>query len=278
MATRLADAGVDVWGPTRAATAWAETLGDFRLDEVDGRIVGRRSLEQAESLVSDISSAKLTIDGLRWLAAPERDSKLVRQLYAYLDDARIAFDRRPTVELPRGAKVRPTARINLPKRTVLVQAVGGSEQGLEHALSLVQRIERADYAFDQRLVLLKGSAQAWPADHLDLLADHTRGVLRTHGRSHPLPQRGHPPGTSCHFGAVGRLRPHGVLHSPAKRTGQAWALSLVHKIRRAPARALHPRIARPDPIRRQERRESATSPQPPLPWVAELTRSTGPQI
>ncbi|MEC4570164.1 hypothetical protein [Streptomyces virginiae] len=139
MATRLADAGVDVWGPTRAATAWAQTLGDFRLGEVDGRIVGRRSLEQAESLVSDISSAMLTIDGLRWLAAPERDSKLVRQLYAYLDDARIAFDRRPTVELPRGAKVRPTARINLPKRTVLVQAVGGSEQGLEHALSLVHR-------------------------------------------------------------------------------------------------------------------------------------------
>ncbi|MEU9097327.1 hypothetical protein [Streptomyces sp. NPDC048361] len=135
--------------------------------------MGRRPLEQAATLVSDLSSAMLTTDGLRWLAAPERDSKLVRQLYAYLDDARIAYDRRPTVELPRGARVRPTARINLPKRTVLVQAVGGSEQGLEHALSLVQRIERADYAFDQCLVLLKGNPQTWPADHLDLLADHT---------------------------------------------------------------------------------------------------------
>ncbi|MDK9500924.1 hypothetical protein QEZ40_006953 [Streptomyces katrae] len=173
MVSRLADAGVDVWGPTRAATAWTETLSAFRLSEVDGRIVGRRPLQQAATLVSDISSAMLTTDGLRWLAAPDRDSKLVRQFYAYLDDARIAYDRRPTVELPRGAKVRPTARINLPKRTVLVQAVGGSEQGLEHALSLVQRIERADYAFDQRLVLLKGNPQAWPADHLDLLADHT---------------------------------------------------------------------------------------------------------
>ncbi|MFJ5631680.1 hypothetical protein ACIQF5_03390 [Streptomyces goshikiensis] len=169
----MADTGVDVWGPTRAATAWAETLNAFHLSEVDGLIVGRRPLEQAAALVSDISSAMLTTDGLRWLAAPDRDSRLVRQLYAYLDDARIAYDRRPTAELPRGAKVRPTARINLPKRTVLVQAVGDSEQGLEHALSLVQRIERADYALDQRLVLLNGNPQAWPADHLDPLADHT---------------------------------------------------------------------------------------------------------
>ncbi|MFD4863989.1 hypothetical protein [Streptomyces sp. NPDC058412] len=173
MVTRLADAGVDVWGPTRASTAWSETLKAFRLGEVDGRIVGRRPLEQAATLVSDISSAMLTTDGLRWLTAPERDNALVRQFYTYLDDSRIAYDRRPTIELPRGAKVRPTARINLPKRMVLVQAVGGFEQGLDHALSLVQRIERADYAFDQRLVLLKGNPQAWPADHLDLLADHT---------------------------------------------------------------------------------------------------------
>ncbi|WP_199828490.1 hypothetical protein [Streptomyces sp. WM6372] len=63
-------------------------------------------------------------------------------------------------------------RDRLHHHTRQLQAVGGSEQGLEHALSLVQRIERADYAFDQRLVLLKGNPQARPADHLDLLADH----------------------------------------------------------------------------------------------------------
>ncbi|MFG2712325.1 hypothetical protein ACGFX2_17480 [Streptomyces goshikiensis] len=37
----------------------------------------------------------------------------------------------------------------------------------------MQRIERADYAFGQRLVLLKGNPQTCPAAHLDLLADHT---------------------------------------------------------------------------------------------------------
>ncbi|MFE9221879.1 hypothetical protein ACFYN3_36875 [Streptomyces lavendulae] len=172
MAARLADAGVDVWAHTRAAQAWAETLSAFRLSEVDGRIVGRRPLDQAEALASDVSSAMLTTDGLRWLAAPERDSKVVRQLYEFLDNGRFAYDRRPTIELPRGAKVRPTARVNMPDRSVLVQAVSGTEQGLEHALSLVQRVERAQYAFDQRLVLLKGNPAAWPADHLDLLADH----------------------------------------------------------------------------------------------------------
>ncbi|MFB7254853.1 hypothetical protein [Streptomyces nojiriensis] len=41
-----------------------------------------------------------TTDGLRWLVAPERDSKLVRQLYASHDDAHIDCDLRPTVELP----------------------------------------------------------------------------------------------------------------------------------------------------------------------------------
>ncbi|NEB18749.1 hypothetical protein [Streptomyces coelicoflavus] len=172
MAARLADVGVDVWGPTRAATAWTETLSAFKLHEVDGRIVGRRPINQAAALASDISSAMLTTDGLRWLAAPERESKLVRQFYQFLDGARFAYDRRPTIELPRGAKVRPTARVNTSGRSVLVQAVGGTEQALEHALSLVQRIERANYAFDQRLVLLKGDPTGWPPDHLDLLADH----------------------------------------------------------------------------------------------------------
>jgi len=67
-AARLADAGVDVWGTTRAAAAWTELLSAFNLREVDGRIAGRRPLGQAEQLASDIASAVLTADGLRWMA------------------------------------------------------------------------------------------------------------------------------------------------------------------------------------------------------------------
>lgn len=172
-ATRLADAGVDVWGPTRASTAWREILTAFRLHEVNGRMVGRRPLAQADALASDIASAMLTADGLRWLAKPERENKLVQQLYDFLDHTQLRFSRRPSIELPRGSKVRPTARVEAPQRSVLVQAVGATEQSIEHALSLVQRIGRADYEFNQRLVLLKGHPEEWPADHLDLLSDHT---------------------------------------------------------------------------------------------------------
>ena len=173
MAARLTDAGIDIAGSTRAGTAWREILNQFELRELDGRIVGRRPLQQAEQLASDIASAMLTTDGLRWLAVPERESKLTKQLYEFLRAERFPFTRRPTISLPRGSKVKPTARVTTPKREVLIQAVAGGEQGIEHALSLVQRIDRASYGFDQRLVLLKGVPEEWPADHLDLLAEHT---------------------------------------------------------------------------------------------------------
>ncbi|MFF3879069.1 DUF1828 domain-containing protein [Streptomyces sp. NPDC001978] len=170
---RLADAGVDVWGTTRAAAAWTELLAGFNLREVDGRIVGRRPVKQAEQLASDIASAMLTADGLRWMVAPERESPLIKQLYDFLDSAHLHYTRRPTIKLPHGSQVRPTAKVDAPSRPVIVQAVGGAEAGIEHALSLVQRIGRADYAFNQRLVLLKGTPENWPADHLDVLADHS---------------------------------------------------------------------------------------------------------
>ncbi|MGW5305321.1 DUF1828 domain-containing protein [Streptomyces griseoluteus] len=172
-AARLADAGVDIWGTTRAAAAWTELLSAFQLREVDGRIVGRRPLKQAEQLASDIASAMLTADGLRWMANPERESPLIRRFYEFLDIAHLQYSKRPTIKLPRGSQVRPTAKVDTPSRPVIVQAVGGTEAGIEHALSLVQRIGRADYAFNQRLVLLKGGPQDWPADHLDVLADHS---------------------------------------------------------------------------------------------------------
>ncbi|MFI6347241.1 hypothetical protein [Streptomyces sp. NPDC050560] len=173
MAARLTDAGVDIAGSTRAGAAWREILAQFELRELDGRIVGRRPLRQADQLASDIASAMLTADGLRWLALPERESKLTKQLYDFLRAEKFSFTRRPTISLPRGSKVKPTARVTTPKREVLIQTVAGGEQGIEHALSLVQRIDRASYTFDQRLVLLKGVPGEWPADHLDLLAEHT---------------------------------------------------------------------------------------------------------
>lgn len=179
-AARLADAGVDVWGPTRAAAAWTDLLSSFELREVDGRIVGRRPVGQAEQLASDIASAMLTADGLRYLAASERESPLIRQLYAFLDSSHIAYTRRPTIKLPLGSQVRPTAKVDTPQRPVLVQAVGGAEAGIDHALSLVQRIGKAHYAFNQRLVLLRGDAGDWPADHLDLLADYTPVGFSSH--------------------------------------------------------------------------------------------------
>lgn len=180
-AARLADAGVDVWRKgARAAEAWESILTSFCLREIDGRMVGRRPLAQAETLASDIASAMLTADGLRWLAAPDRESRLVAQLYEFLDHTRLGYARRPVVQLPRGSKVRPTARVDAPDRPVLVQAVGSSEQSMEHALSLVQRVDRANYGFNQRLVLLKGGPSDWSADHLDLLADHSPVVFSQH--------------------------------------------------------------------------------------------------
>ncbi|WNI15917.1 hypothetical protein [Actinacidiphila sp. ITFR-21] len=44
---------------------------------------------------------------------------------------------------------------------------------MDHALSLVQRIDRANFEFDQRLVLLRGGPGDWPADTFDILADYT---------------------------------------------------------------------------------------------------------
>ncbi|MFR9726694.1 hypothetical protein ACL02R_25530 [Streptomyces sp. MS19] len=172
-AVRLGDAGVDVYGGTRAAGAWESILKSFDLRELDGRIVGRRPLAQADALAADVASAMLTADGLRWMASPPRDSQLVRQLYEFLDHAHLSYTPRPTVTLPRGSVVRPTARVDAPDRSVLVQVAGATEQSIEHALSVVQRVHRAHYRFDQRLVLLKGGPEDWTGDHLDLLAEHS---------------------------------------------------------------------------------------------------------
>lgn len=173
MVTRLADAGVDVWSTTRASKAWTDILASYRLTEIDGRMVGRCPVAQAGRLASDVASAMLMADGLRYFAGAERESKLQKQLYDFLDGNHIRYSKRPTIKLPRGSEVRPTARVDTPARPVLVQTVGGTEQGIEHALSLVQRIDRANFAFNQRLVLLKGNPDEWPEDHLDLLADHS---------------------------------------------------------------------------------------------------------
>jgi hypothetical protein len=37
----------------------------------------------------------------------------------------------------------------------------------------LQRLDKADFEFNQRLVLLRGAPSDWPADTLDILADHT---------------------------------------------------------------------------------------------------------
>ncbi|WP_432051229.1 hypothetical protein [Streptomyces xiamenensis] len=173
MVGRLADAGVDVYGQTRAAGAWDAILEDYRLVEMDGRIVGRRPLAQAEQLVSDVAGAMLTTDGLRWMVGPRRDSQLVQDLYRLLDRAHLKYDRRPTIQLPKGTQVKPTARVAAEGRAVLVQVAGQGDPGVEHALSVAQRVERANYGFNQRLTLLNGTVETWAADHLDLLADHS---------------------------------------------------------------------------------------------------------
>lgn len=178
-AVRLDDAGIDIHGETRAAAAWAQILAEFGLREADGRIVGRRPVSQVEQLASDVASAMLTADGLRWLAPPPRENKLTRQLYDFLAEGSYKFDRRPTITLPRGSTVRPTAAVKATGRDVFIQAVGNGEQGIEHATSLVQRIGRAEYALNQRLVLLRGTPEDWSADHLDLLADHTPVAFST---------------------------------------------------------------------------------------------------
>ncbi|WP_030601563.1 hypothetical protein [Streptomyces fulvoviolaceus] len=169
-AMRLLDAGVDLGGG-RAAKAWAEILDGYHLKEIHGRITGRRSIRCAGALVADVAGAALTTDSLRWLAQGGRESTLERSLYAFLSSAHLEYQKRPSVRLPRGGEVRPTARVNAPKREVLVQAAS-SKQAAEHALVLVQQLARARYSRDQRFVLLDGNVDQWSPDQLDLLADN----------------------------------------------------------------------------------------------------------
>jgi len=169
-AMRLIDAGVDL-GSGRAAKAWAEILDGYHLREIHGRITGRRSVHCVGALVADIAGAVLTSDSLKWLAQGGRESPLERSLYAFLSSAHLEYQKRPSVRLPRGGEVRPTARVSAPQRDVLVQAAG-SKQAAEHALVLVQQLARAQYSPDQRFVLLGGNADQWSPDQLDLLADN----------------------------------------------------------------------------------------------------------
>lgn len=169
-AMRLSDAGVDL-GAGRASKAWAEILDGYHLKEIHGRITGRRSIQCAGALVADIAGAVLSVDSLKWLAQGGRESPLEKSLYAFLNSAHLEFQKRPSVRLPRGGEVRPTARVSAPKREVLVQAAS-SKQAVEHALVLVQQLARASYSTEQRLVLLSGRADEWSPDQLDLLADN----------------------------------------------------------------------------------------------------------
>lgn len=170
-AMRLMDAGVDL-SSGRAGKAWDEILDGYHLREIHGRITGRRSIHCASALVADIAGAVLSTDSLKWLAQGGRESPLERSLYAFLSSAHLKYQKRPSVRLPRGGEVRPTARVTAPKREVLVQAAA-SKQAAEHALVLVQQLSRARYSPDQRFVLLSGSADDWSPDQLDLLADNT---------------------------------------------------------------------------------------------------------
>ncbi|MFJ9343458.1 hypothetical protein ACIRP0_29825 [Streptomyces sp. NPDC101733] len=170
-AMRLIDSGVDL-NSGRASKAWDEILDGYHLKEMHGRITGRRSIQCAGALVADIAGAVLSTDSLKWLAHGGRESPLERSLYAFLSSASLDYQKRPSVRLPRGGEVRPTARVIAPEREVLVQAAS-SKQAAEHALVLVQQLARASYTLDQRFVLLSGNASEWSPDQLDLLADST---------------------------------------------------------------------------------------------------------
>ncbi|MCK8680210.1 hypothetical protein [Streptomyces lichenis] len=122
--------------------------------------------------MADVAGAVLSADSLKWLAQGGRESALERSLYTYLRAVDLEFQKRPSVRLPRGGEVRPTARVKAPKRTVLIQAAS-SKQNAEHALTLVQQLARAQFSIDQRFVLLSGSADQWSPDQLDLLADNS---------------------------------------------------------------------------------------------------------
>ncbi|MDQ3577721.1 MAG: hypothetical protein M3443_09025 [Actinomycetota bacterium] len=170
MKQRLADAQVDLTGD-KAKSAWDGILRDFGLHEADDRVVGRKPASAIVSLLTDVVDAMLTLDGLKVLAKQPQQSRLERQLYTFLDDsAKLKYERHPTVRMPRGAAVRPTALVHGPNRDVYVQTTS-TREGIEHAAFVAGVLKRAAVDMNQRLVVLKGSRGDWQADYVDLVAD-----------------------------------------------------------------------------------------------------------
>jgi hypothetical protein len=169
MKHRLSDAQVDLTGE-RARGAWASTLRDFGLEEIDDRVVGRKHASALVPLLADLVDAMLTLDGLKVLARRPQLSRLERQLYSFLSDSvRLPFKQHPTVRMPQGTEIRPTAKVEAPGRDIYVQTA--SQEGVGRATYVTKALKLADIGLTQRMIVLKGRRADWAQDYVDILGD-----------------------------------------------------------------------------------------------------------
>jgi hypothetical protein len=169
MVSRLTDAQVDLTSE-RVKHAWATTLQDFGLHETDNRVVGRKPATQLIPLLHDLVDAMLTLDGLKVLARRPQLSRLERELYNFLDETvKLPYEPHPTVKMPHGALVRPTALVEAPTRLVYMQTA--SKTNVSRATLVSSVLKHANFDKNQRLIVLKGRRSEWASDYVDLLSD-----------------------------------------------------------------------------------------------------------
>lgn len=172
MKHRLADAQVDLNGE-RVRGAWMSMLADFGLVEIDDRVVGRRPTAGLVPLLTDLVDAMLTLDGLKVLARRPQLSRLERQLYLFLaESVRLPFKQHPTVRMPQGTEIRPTAKVEAPGRDIYVQTA--SQDGVGRATYVTKALKLADIGLTQRMIVLKGRRADWAQDYVDILGDDAR--------------------------------------------------------------------------------------------------------
>lgn len=168
MVTRLADAQVDLKAE-RAGNAWTTTLQDFGLREVDDRVVGQKPLSQLLPLLHDLVDAMLTLDGLKVLARRRQVSRLDRELYTFLEQTvKLPYEAHPTVKMPHGTSVRPTALVSAPDRQLYMQTA--TQDTIGRATLVTSVLAHAHFEKKQRMVVLKGRRAEWGDDYVDLLS------------------------------------------------------------------------------------------------------------
>ena len=172
---RLDSFGVNLDGTGRAGQSWRRLLAAHAVENNDGLLLRRASVDRAADLVQEMADAVANLDGLRLLAPAPRRLDFQGRVTSYLEAEFPLVEPRAQLSGASGSPYRLTAAVTLQHRKVYVQTAAGQNSAAqraaaEHCYTMFSDVN-GRVAADQKLVILDDDdAPEWKRETVRLLS------------------------------------------------------------------------------------------------------------